>query len=239
LCDFIAPAVVERGAVRIAISTGGLSPALARDLRARIEAAVPPGYALLARFCGAWRARVAERLGRRELRRRFWQAVLAGGEAEAALAGDAATADRLIATRLGQAALSGETGARGAVALVGAGSGNAELLTLQARRALERADVVLHDPGIAQDILALAGREALRIDVGRRCGTHRRGEEAIDRLAAEHALGGALVVRLIAGDPVIPGGAALARLRRAGIPVDIMPGIALPILGCRTPASAA
>ncbi len=222
LCDFIMPAVVERGAVRIAISTGGLSPALARELRARIEAAVPSAYARLARFCGAWRGRVAATLGRRELRRRFWQAALAGNEAEAALAGDATEADRLMAARLDWAARGGGTGARGAVALVGAGPGDAEMLTLQARRALERADVILHDPYIARDILALAGREARRIDVGHPC------EDAIDRRVAVHALGGARVVRLVAGDPVICAHdrAALDRLRCAGVAVDIIRGVA-------------
>lgn len=100
LCEFIMPAVVERGPVRIAISTGGLAPALARELRLRIEAAVPTGYAHVARFCGGWRARVAARLTHPAARREFWNAVLEGSETAALLAGDELVAERLIANRL-------------------------------------------------------------------------------------------------------------------------------------------
>ena len=123
LCDFVMPAVVERGPVRVAISTGGLSPALARELRARIEAAVPVAYGGLARLCGAWRKRVAAQLRDRTSRRRFWEAVIRGAEADAVLAGDEAKAERLLETRLGDAER-GAMHSTAAVALVGAGQGH-------------------------------------------------------------------------------------------------------------------
>jgi uroporphyrin-III C-methyltransferase / precorrin-2 dehydrogenase / sirohydrochlorin ferrochelatase len=107
LCDFIMPAVVERGPVRIAISTGGLAPALSRDLRARIDAVVPPAYARLARFCGAWRHEVSARLHDHSLRRRFWEVVLSGAEADAVLAGEEAAAAGLLAARLREVERSG------------------------------------------------------------------------------------------------------------------------------------
>lgn len=124
LCDFVMPAMVERGPVRVAISTGGLSPALARELRARIEAAVPVAYGGLARLCGAWRKRVAAQLRDRTLRRRFWEAVIRGAEADAVLGGDEAKAERLLETRLGEAERGGAMHSSAAVALVGAGQGH-------------------------------------------------------------------------------------------------------------------
>ena len=122
LCDFVMPAVVERGPVRIAISTGGLSPALAQHLRARIEAAVPMAYGALARFCGAWRKRVAAQLCDRTSRQRFWQSVVRGVEAQAVLAGDEAKAEQLLHARLDRAKRGGATSPR-ALALGGAEAG--------------------------------------------------------------------------------------------------------------------
>lgn len=112
LCDFIIPAVVERGPLRIAISTNGLAPALARELRRRIDAAVPMAFGELARFCGTWRTRVMTQLRERDTRRRFWESVLNGAEAEAILAGNDAAAARMIEKRLNDSARRGDIAPR-------------------------------------------------------------------------------------------------------------------------------
>jgi len=224
LCDFIVPAVIERGPVQIAVSTGGLSPALARDLRARIEAAIPAAYGALARFCGRWRRAVSEAVPK-ALRRRFWDAVLDGPEADAALAGDMAEADRRITARL--AAGTNAATRRGSVSLVGAGPGDAELLTLRAARLVRRADVILYDSLVGRDVLSLARRDARLVDVGKRCGRHAMSQEAINRLLVEHARRGSHVVRLKGGDPFVfgRGGEELEWLRTEGVPVDVVPNI--------------
>jgi len=77
LCDFMAPAVVRRGPVVVAVSTGGASPALAAALRRQLEGAVGPAYGVLAERLQALRPWVQSALPRPEDRRAFWQAALA------------------------------------------------------------------------------------------------------------------------------------------------------------------
>ncbi len=225
LCDFATPAMLRRGQVAIAIGTSGLAPALARDLRSRIEAAVPPAFGALAAFCARWRDRVARALPDRDRRRRLWDDVLAGEEASAILErGDAAVADAGMEGRLVGA---GAAPRRGRATLVGAGPGDPDLLTLKALRALSRADVVLHDKLVDPRVLDLARRDARRVDVGKRCGRHSMSQAAINALLVREVRAGAHVVRLKGGDPFVfgRGGEELEALRAAGAEVEVVPGI--------------
>ena len=229
LCDFSTPAIVERGPLAIAIGTGGAAPALARDLRARVEAAVPPAFGRLAAFCGRWRGRVAASLTGTAARRRFWDAALDGAVAEAVLAGDEALGERHMALALAAAAAGQRDGTRpvGRATLIGAGPGDPELLTLKALHALKRADVILYDKLVDPAVLEFARRDTRRIDVGKRCGRHPWSQAAINRLLLEQTRAGAHVVRLKGGDPSLfaRGGEETLALRGAGIAVEVIPGI--------------
>lgn len=227
LSDFTVPAIVDRSPVTVAIGTEGAAPCLARDLRSRIEAVVPPGIAVLAALCRDWRARVAAALPDRTQRRRFWDAVMQGPDAQAALDGKRGEAERLLAARLISACAGHNQPMRGSATLVGAGPGDPELLTLRAVRALKHADIVMYDALIDPAILDLARRDARRIDVGKRCGRHAMSQAAINRLILQLAQSGAHVVRLKGGDPMVfgRGGEELDCLRAAGVPVEVIPGV--------------
>lgn len=117
--------------------------------------------------------------------------------------------------------------APGRVWLVGAGPGAPDLLTVRALRILQDADVVLHDALVSAEILDLIPQGTRRIDVGKRKGAHAMDQRAIERLLVREARAGRRVVRLKAGDPLVFGraGEEIAALDRAGIPVEIVPGV--------------
>lgn len=114
---------------------------------------------------------------------------------------------------------------KGKVALVGAGPGDPELMTLRAARLLGEADVILADDLVPEE--CLRGVTARVVRVGKRAGCKSTPQRFIERLAIWLARRGSLVVRLKGGDPCVfgRGGEEMAAIRAAGIEVEIVPGI--------------
>ena len=118
-------------------------------------------------------------------------------------------------------------GSSGHVALVGAGPGDAELLTLKAVRTIRRATVVLADDLVSDAVLRFVRRSARIVHVGKRGGCASTPQAFIEKLMAAEALRGERVVRLKGGDPFIfgRGGEEAEHLRAQGIEVEIVNGI--------------
>jgi uroporphyrin-III C-methyltransferase / precorrin-2 dehydrogenase / sirohydrochlorin ferrochelatase len=221
----IVPAIVDRDPMLIAISSGGASPVLARRWRERLEALLPTRVGELASWLRELRAGARRRLRRASDRRRFFETLVDGAAAERFMRGDTHGAERLAQRLLTSSA--GAPRSAGQVTLVGAGPGDPELLTLKALRALQDADVILHDRLVSPAVLDFARRDALRISVGKSPGGLGTSQAQINELLIEHGRKGRRVVRLKGGDPFVfgRGGEELEALAGAGIDFSVIPGI--------------
>ena len=231
LSSFIVPAIVERDPVVIGISTGGAAPVLASRLRETIERLLPSRLGRLADFADSFRTAVKATVPGAAARLRFWDRFFDGAVADQVLAGnDSRAREKMLTLVNGRAAADAP---RGGVAIVGAGPGDPDLLTLRALRLIQRADVVIYDKLVGPGVLDLARRDAERIYVGKSRGDHSKSQDEINALVAEQAQAGRRVVRLKGGDPFIfgRGGEELDYLRARGIPVEVVPGITA-ALGC-------
>ncbi len=225
LCDFILPAIVDRGDVVVAISTGGASPTLATVLRGRIEAALPERIGGLADLARTFRKHANALISQPAERRAFWRRLVEGPAGKLALAGDSAGARRAAMAELDGARRPSTT--VGIAHIVGAGPGDPDLLTLRAARLLQDADVILHDDLVPPEILARARRDAERVPVGKRKGRASWAQRDIEAEMIRRVRAGQTVVRLKAGDPFVfgRGGEEVDALQAAGLPVSVVPGI--------------
>ncbi len=219
-CQFQFGSIVNRSPVVISISTDGAAPILAQAIRRRIETLLPPslkGWALLARKL---RAQVTDRLDAGTPRRVFWERFVDMAFRGNSLPGDAE--ERALITSIGKISALGET-ISGNVTYVGAGPGEAEMLTLKAVRTLQSADVILYDEGIAPEVLELARREAKRLFVSE-CG---EGLDAVCETTRSLIRSGKRVVRLLAGDAslTLELEQEISHLTRFGINVNFVPGV--------------
>ncbi|MGY5538569.1 NAD(P)-dependent oxidoreductase [Vibrio brasiliensis] len=155
-CDFITPSMINRGRIQLAISSGGSSPVLIRNVREKLEAVLPQNLAIQADFAASKRNDIKSRFASVEQRRKFWEAYFSRSDVERATNnGDL--------ERAYQALLQEGVDQSGSVTWIEYGE-DVELLTLKALRLMQQAEIVLHDPNCPFAFIDLVRRDAERVE---------------------------------------------------------------------------
>lgn len=230
LCDFIFPALIRRGSLQIAISSSGISPVLARMVKQKIEQMIPANYERLIRFLENTKNTVIKKLTHLQPRRLFLEQLINSSIGEEILEGNDSKAELLFK----QALKTSQNKNQGALYLLGAGPGNADLMTIKSIRILGQADVVIYDRLIVNELLdKYARKDAIKINAGKTRCFHSKQQNEINSLIAEHLKAGHVVVRLKGGDPGIYAHCAeeISVARDLNFPYQIVPGISA-VNGC-------
>ena len=225
LCDASTPAIVDRDPVVVAIGTEGTAPVLGRSIKTEIERTLSPRLGGLAALAGRLREAVAQNIPA-QARRAFWAWAMKGAPARLHAAGQEEAAAEMLKGAIAARQVPDGAG-QGHVALVGAGPGARDLLTLRAVERLQEADIVFYDRLVDPDVLELARRDAERVYVGKEVGASAWPQEKICALVVAEARKGRRVVRLKSGDPSIFGRATeeLSAAKAAGVDVEVVPGV--------------
>ncbi|CAH8209572.1 Siroheme synthase / Precorrin-2 oxidase [Vibrio aestuarianus] len=153
-CDFITPSMIERGRIQIAISSGGASPVLVRNIRETLEAVLPQNLSLLADFGSSKRNSIKQSLASVSERRKFWEEFLAEPKV-----GNAKNREDLEA--LYQQALKQPIDNEGQCTWINFGD-DVELLPIKALRYMQRAEVVFFEENCPFEFIDLVRRDAER-----------------------------------------------------------------------------
>ncbi|WP_043743506.1 siroheme synthase CysG [Pseudooceanicola atlanticus] len=223
LCDAFTPSIVDRDPVVVAIGTEGAAPVLGRAIKTEIETMLAPRLGSFVALAGRLRGAVAQAIPH-AARRGFWEWAFSGEAYRAHLDGREREAARLLKAAIADGH---SPESKGHIALVGAGPGARDLLTIRAVKRLQQADVIFYDRLVDPEVLELARRDADRVYVGKEVGACAWPQDKIDRLIVAEALQGKRVVRLKSGDPSVFGRASeeIAAAQTAGIEIEIVPGI--------------
>lgn len=214
-CSFLFPALVQQGNFSAGISTGGASPVAAIHFKERLQDQLPENLDEILSWLEAQRpllkASIPQQSRRAGAFRRLFDACMRKG--------GPLTMEEMEKYAGGSPA--------GSVALVGAGCGKADLITVRGLKLLQQCQAVVYDDLIDPALLDAVPESALRIYMGKRSGAHSAPQEEINGKLIELARSGLQVVRLKGGDPYLfgRGGEEMLALKEAGIPCQEVPGI--------------
>lgn len=214
-CSFLFPALITEGRFSAGISTGGASPAAAALLKETMRDHLPDHLDEILTWMEEQRPAVKQAVPDQSRRAAIFREMLKACLTKGGPLTREETEKHLRGERIGS------------VALVGAGCGKADLITLRGLRLLRQCQAVVYDDLIDPALLDAAPESALRIPMGKRSGAPSASQEEINRKLIELARSGLQVVRLKGGDPYLfgRGGEEMLALQAAGIPCQEVPGI--------------
>jgi uroporphyrin-III C-methyltransferase/precorrin-2 dehydrogenase/sirohydrochlorin ferrochelatase len=227
-CDFIFPALVDRGDLVVAVTTSGVAPVVASWLRTVFEKQLPRQWEVIMNSLKAKRLEISNAFKDLRLKRKFYYTLI---EKFLPQWLNSKHDKQLIYTEiseaLAQVTKDTYTKPRGKVYLVGGGPGDPELLTLKAQRLLQQADVVFYDRLLGDTVLEMVRRDAKKVYVGKQAANHHTKQPEINMMLVEEAQKGNMVIRLKGGDPFIfgRGGEEIEYLEKNHIDYAIVPGI--------------
>jgi len=223
LCSFTMGSIIERGALVIAISSGGKAPVLARMLREKIEAIIPASYASLVNYVGNLRGLVKKNIKSGNNRRIFWENFFESNFVHKFNSKDNSPSKKDFSDFLKKQ----NTNDYGEVFLVGAGPGERDLLTLRALHLMQKCDVCIYDNLVSDEVLELVRRDAEMVYAGKKRDQHTISQDKINEFLVVHAKQGKRVLRLKGGDPFIfgRGGEEIESLMKNKITFQVVPGI--------------
>ena len=231
LSTFSVAAIVDRGSIQIAVSSGGKAPSLVARLKDELEVLLPQNLGVLADLASKMRPAVKKILPKIESRRKFWRKFFEGDNAQTYLLSNQGVEPKEVKSLVQR--ITGSGSFPPSVSIVGSGPGDPDLLTVKALRKIQEADVLVYDRLVGVEILKRARKESKKIFVGKSKGQHTCGQAEINDILLQEALPGRNVVRLKGGDPFVfgRGGEERAFLMQHGIEVEIVSGITA-VLGC-------
>ncbi len=214
-CTFLFPALVQQGKLSVGISTSGASPTAAIYYKERIQEMVPDNIEEILDWLEEKRQQIKKQIPDQAKRAGIFRKLL-----DACLENGRPLTDVEMKDYI-------EEKNAGSVALVGAGCGKADLITVRGLRLLQQCEAVVYDDLIDLELLDAVPETAQRIYMGKRSGAHSAPQEQINQKLIELAKAGLKVVRLKGGDPYLfgRGGEEMLALLEAGIPCQEVPGI--------------
>ncbi len=223
-CGFLFPSLVKRGRLSVGISTEGASPGGAAWIRKELEGGIPENFDQILEFLEEKRAVVKEAVSEEKRRSQFFGALFD----KCVEMGRGMTDEEFLCLLRAETGQEDRAGERpGNVYLVGAGCGEADLITVRGLRLLRACQVLVYDDLIADSFLGEVSETAEKIYVGKRFEKHSMSQEEICRILIDKAREGKMVVRLKGGDPFVfgRGGEEMKALGEAGICCQMVPGI--------------